>query len=151
MGIRIRTIAAYVIVALAVAVGGFFVGRATVDIRSAHDSGYRAGHYDGYFAGLPVGGAEGRQEGRALQEGAALDRHDRQPVRNAFKAGYAAGADDAFAGYDGGWSSSTPYVITVHTGGGDSTYRIASRVPVQSGVDYYLCADGHELCQEPRR
>ena len=47
--------------------------------------------------------------------------------RAAFDAGYAAGANDVFGGFDGGWSLSEPYVITLARGSGAVTYRIDSR------------------------
>jgi hypothetical protein len=134
-----------------IATGAALLGRSTVDTRAAHDNGVRTGQQDGYFDGLRVGEAQGRQEGRALQEGDALPAGDRQLVRDTFDAGYAAGANDAFAGYDGGWQLSAPYVITVETAGGSITYRIKDREPVKAGVNYFLCPDGHSLCQAPRR
>ncbi|QWZ09940.1 hypothetical protein KRR39_09535 [Nocardioides panacis] len=150
MGVRIRTIARLVVLAALVAGAGILVGRATVDTHDAHQRGYRAGLYDGYFDGLPVGEAQGRREGRALQAGSSLPAPDRHVATDAFSAGYAAGADDVFAGYDGGWALSTPYVVTVRRGLGGITYRIASRAPVESGVSYFLCPTGHRLCQRPR-
>ena len=45
----------------------------------------------------------------------------------AFAAGYAAGANDVFAGFDGGWSLSQPYVNALARGSGGVTYRIDSR------------------------
>ena len=108
-------------------------GRATVDAESAHDAGYQAGHGDGYG-----------------EEGISLPPESRAPVEDAFNSGYAAGANDAFNQYDGGWSIGSPYVITLQEGGAGVTYRIGSRVAVQAGVDYYLCPDGHSLCQQSR-
>jgi hypothetical protein len=150
MSARILTIGVAVLAALGLAAGLVFVGRATVDTGAARNRGYQAGLDAGYINGLPAGEAEGRQEGRALQEGDAVPAGDQHAVRDAFNDGYAAGANDAFAGYDGGWSRSTPYVVTIRLGAGQITYRIASREPVQAGTDYYLCPDGHSLCQQPR-
>lgn len=104
-----------------------------------------------YFDGLRVGAAQGRLEGRALQIGDTVPPGSRHPVEDAFKAGYAAGANDAFTGFDGGWGLGTPYIVTLATGSSGVTYRIDSRVPLAPGVSYYLCADGHSLCQQPRR
>jgi hypothetical protein len=84
-------------------VGAFLLGRATAD----SDPGFAAGR------------AQGVQEGRALQQPAGS--------REAFAAGYAAGANDVFGGYDGGWSFGRPYVITLARGRDGVTYRIASR------------------------
>jgi hypothetical protein len=61
----------------------------------------------------------GIEEGRALQQPAQ--------ARDAFKAGYAAGANDVFGGYDGGWDYDRPYVITLKKGSEGVTYAIASR------------------------
>jgi hypothetical protein len=65
--------------------------------------------------------AAGIQEGRALQQPAQ--------ARDAFKAGYQAGANDVFGGYDGGWDYDRPYVITLKKGSNGVTYAIASRRP----------------------
>jgi hypothetical protein len=61
----------------------------------------------------------GIEEGRALQQPAQ--------ARDAFKAGYAAGANDVFGGYDGGWDYDRPYVITLEQGSDGVTYKIATR------------------------
>jgi hypothetical protein len=106
---------------------------------------------DQYFAGLQAGEAEGRRDGRALQEGAGLPKSSRRPVHDAFEAGYVAGANDAFAGYDGGWTIGVPYVITLAEATGEIVYRIKTREPMQAGVDYYLCSDGRSLCEQPHR
>jgi hypothetical protein len=44
-----------------------------------------------------------------------------------YDAGYRAGREAAFAGYDGGWAYGVPYEITLQRGGPGITYRIASR------------------------
>ena len=79
--------------------------------------------------GMPPVCARGRalgvREGRALQASASTPRG----TRAAFEAGYAAGANDVFGGFDGGWSLDTPYVITLRKGSGAITYRIDSRRP----------------------
>jgi hypothetical protein len=96
---------------LALAVGGFALGRASADTDAGHDAGMREGH------------AAGLQEGRALQATGSPP----SGARAAFDAGYAAGANDVFGGFDGGWSLSQPYVITLARGSGAVTYRIDSR------------------------
>ena len=135
--------------AAAVAVGMFFVGRATADTTPAPSRGYAQGHDAGYFDGLLAGEAQGRQEGRALQEGKELPASSRRPVQDAFDDGYVAGAADVFAGYDGGWSFATPFVITVEPGRGRVVYRIKDRERIRPNTDYFLCPDGHHLCHEP--
>jgi uncharacterized membrane protein len=49
-----------------------------------------------------------------------------------YNAGYSAGREAAFAGYDGGWAYGVPYVITLRRGGRGFTYRIASRRPLHA-------------------
>ena len=44
-----------------------------------------------------------------------------------YNAGYLAGREAAFGGYDGGWAYGVPYEITLQRGGPGITYRIASR------------------------
>jgi hypothetical protein len=136
-----------VAVALA-AVALVWIGRATVHTSPPASETARS---DAYLAGVRAGEAEGKQEGRALQEGASLPKASRQPVTDAFNAGYADGMNDAFAGGDGGWDLSVPYVITVEKGSGKIVYRISSHTPFEAKVNYYLCPDGHHVCQEPRR
>jgi hypothetical protein len=96
---------------VALAAGGFALGRTSADTEAGHDAGVREGR------------AAGLQEGRALQATGASP----SGARAAFDAGYAAGANDVFGGFDGGWSLSQPYVITLARGRGAVTYRIDSR------------------------
>jgi hypothetical protein len=49
--------------------------------------------------------------------------------RDAFQAGYAAGANDVFGDCDGGWDYDRPYVITLGKGANGITYAIRSRRP----------------------
>ena len=100
-----------VVAGAALAAGGFALGRATADTHAGHDAGVREGH------------AAGLQEGRALQATGSSPRS----IRAAFDAGYAAGANDVFGGFDGGWSLGEPYAITLARGSGGVTYRIDSR------------------------
>jgi hypothetical protein len=58
--------------------------------------------------------------------------------------------NDAFAGYDGGWTLGVPWIVTLENGAGAVDYRISERTPVEPGVDYYLCPDGHTLCRKRR-
>jgi hypothetical protein len=150
MRVHLPRHACALLAAVVVAAGCVVVGRLTADTHG-DDAGQRAAATDAYFRGLLAGEAQGREEGRALQEGSNLPAGDRRPVHDAFEAAYAAGSNDAFAGYDGGWSLSTPYVVTIEEGSGKIVYRIASREPVKAGVDYYLCSDGHSLCQRSHR
>ncbi len=104
-----------------------------------------------YAAGLRAGEALGMSEGRALQEGAALPPDTRDAVRQAFQAGYAAGANDVFAGYDGGWQRGALYVIAVGEGGARAAYRIASRAELHPGTVYTACGPGPQICERPAR
>jgi hypothetical protein len=87
------------VVGLVVAIGVFLAGRASV----GDERDYAAGVRDGRALQVPPG------------------------ARAAFDDGYAAGANDVFAGYDGGWDFDRPYVITLKRGDNGITYRIASR------------------------
>jgi hypothetical protein len=93
---------------------------------------------------------DGLRDGRAVQLTLSLPPGSRDAARAAFDAGYAAGANDVFSGYDGGWGLSTPYFITLSQGTGGVTYRIDTRTPLREGVNYYLCPRTHKICQEPR-
>jgi hypothetical protein len=121
--------------------GVFVLGRLTAGTSGPHGS---------YQQGLQVGEAQGRAEGRAEQAGAAVPSASAKATVSAFDDGYTAGENDAFGGYDGGWAINLPYVVTLAVGNGPIVYRIASRTPFQTGVDYYLCPDARTLCQQPR-
>jgi hypothetical protein len=128
-----RTGLAVVLVAL-VGAGTFWWGRATAAPPVPADRGYAVGHADGV------------REGRAEQATLNLPATGKA----VFDSGYTAGAADVFTGFDGGWDRDRPYVIVLAPGGTGVTYRIASRTRLEPGVDYYLCPDGHTLCQRPR-
>jgi hypothetical protein len=101
-------------VVLAVAGAGLFgLGR--------HTAGGPSGESPtaAYARGFRDGRASGVEEGRALQLPTA--------GRKAFEAGYTAGADDVFGGYDGGWSLGTKYVVTLEDPPGPQAYAIAGR------------------------
>jgi hypothetical protein len=104
-----------VLAGLALAVAGFALGRSTADTDAGHDAGVREGR------------AAGVEEGRALEATGTSP----PSVRAAFDAGYAAGANDVFGGFDGGWSLAEPYVVTLARGSGGVTYRIDSRRPLR--------------------
>ena len=132
---------------LGVVAGFFAAGRGTAGVH--RDDTYRTGWFAGYPRGLTEGRTEGVREGRAEQETGTLPPTLREGARAAFNDGYRAGENDAFGGYDGGWSYATPYAITLASGGRGVTYRFASRTPLRQGVDYYLCPHSADLCQRP--
>ena len=119
--------------ACVVVAGGLFaLGRLSADdddSGSASDSAASAAA--ARAAGLREGRAAGLREGRALQASESAAPGARRATRRAFAAGYTAGANDVFGGFDGGWSLSTPYVITLRRGSGPITYRIDSRRPAR--------------------
>ncbi|HZZ95387.1 MAG TPA: hypothetical protein VFE19_00110 [Jatrophihabitantaceae bacterium] len=132
------------IVGVALAAALFAIGRWTAPTSPAH----KTDQSNSYFDGIRVGEVEGRRQGRALQEGASVPASLRRAVRASFNDGYTAGGNDAFQGYDGGWTMGLPYVIVLEPGSGQIVYRIKSRNPLEPGVDYYLC--GRSLCHQPR-
>lgn len=85
-------------------------------------------------------GAVGYLAGRDSR--AARDK-PRRPT-GPYAAGYTAGREDAFSGFDGGWSFGAPYIVTLRRGGPGVTYRFARRWPMRTGVDYRVC--GHGVC-----
>ena len=75
----------------------------------------------------------------------SADRHpEPRHAAAGYPAGYAAGREAAFAGYDGGWSYETPYIVTLRRGGPGVTYRFARRWPMRRGVAYRVC--GRVVC-----
>ena len=116
------------VVAICAAAGVFLAGRASatggVSTAAAPTSESAA-----YERGLGDGVADGRE----LQATLALRGGARQRARAAYRDGYAAGANDVFGGFDGGWRLGTPYVVTLAPGTGASTYRIAARALAPAG------------------
>jgi hypothetical protein len=141
--------AALILIGLVAAIGASFtLGRA-----SAHPSpaaSQPVGTSADYANGFQAGRAVGVEEGRALQVGQSLTGPDRDAASAAFASGYVAGINDAFGGYDGGWSLQAPYLVTLGAGTDGATYRIVSRTGMQPGVSYFLCSGGSGVCQEPR-
>src|SRR5438034_8984271 len=99
--------------AVAVALGLVALGRTTADTDGARDRGYDAGRSAGYLSGLRAGHAAGVEEGRAYQATLSLPPRSRRLGGKAFRSGYAAGANDVFGDYDGGWYLGRPYVIVL--------------------------------------
>jgi hypothetical protein len=148
MNVRNKTTLGLSLVAVLAVPALVALGRVTADRAPARRS--PVDQSAEYFDGLQVGEAQGRREGRTLQEGIALPANTRRAVHDAFDAGYVAGANDVFAGYDGGWAIGVPYVVTMAEASGHIVYRIKTREPMKPDVNYHLCADGHDICQETR-
>ena len=132
---RQRTLAAVVLAVIAAAAALFVRGRAT-----APPTPTPGGYADGFLAGR----AEGVQEGQAIAEAAGSPPASRDRVRAAFDDGYRAGANNAFGGYDGGWSFGRPYVIVLAKGANGITYRIAARAecPETTTTSLLACQTG---------
>jgi hypothetical protein len=139
---RLRTVLA-LLAGLLAALAIFGLGRVCVSSPDTHQPG-------DYFDGLRVGEAHGRELGRALQAGSELPVHERNVAHTAFRSGYAAGANDVFAGYDGGWTFGAPWIIILEHGDSGIDYRIRDRTPLERGVAYFLCPDGRTLCHARR-
>jgi hypothetical protein len=135
------------IIGAGVGAGLFLLGQHSRDTDDAHARGYVAGQ----AAWLRQGEARGLQEGRAFQVTEGLPSDAKAAARAEFNSGYAAGANDVFSGYDGGWYTSSPYLITLAKGNGPITYDIRSRTMLAAGVDYFLCPDTHTVCHRPHR
>ena len=122
------------------------LGRVTApDPAAARSRGYHDGTVAGYADGVQAGRAQGLQEGQAIAATAPLPPGPRERAKAAFDAGYRAGANDAFGGWDGGWSPGQPYVIVLAKGSKGITYRIAARTlcppapPTTSGTGLLVC------------
>lgn len=73
---------------------------------------------------------------------AGRDSVDRRPApvpRGSFAAGYRAGREAAFSGFDGGWAFGAPYIVTLRRAGAGVTYRFARRWPLLAGFEYRAC------------
>ncbi len=146
MSLRVRRPIVGLVVLLAAA-GLIGIGRLSAGIGRTGSSSQDIGA--AYLRGLRVGIAQGLEDGRALQEGSSVTADRRQDVTQAFRDGYAAGANDVFDGYDGGWAQGHPYVVILERGEGSITYRIASRLAIPAQTDVYLCSGAGSVCQRP--
>jgi hypothetical protein len=138
-----------VLVVISAAAGLVAFGRASAGAATARSDGYQKGRNAGYADGMHDGRAAGLQEGRALQVPLTLPSGMQDAAKAAFNAGYAAGANDVFGGYDGGWDMDSPYVVVLTSAGNGITYRIRSRTPMRPGASYRLCPHSTVLCQGP--
>jgi hypothetical protein len=150
MNARVTRAVIVVIVGLGVAAGLVALGRATAGTGPARDNGYRAGYAAGHDDGVKAGQADGLREGRELQVPLNLPGDVQAAAKAAYDAGYVAGANDVFDGYDGGWGLNEPYIVELVPGAGGITYRIRARTTVEPGTDYHLCPPSTTLCHEPR-
>jgi hypothetical protein len=117
-----------VLLGILVAAGLVGLGRVTApDPAAARSRGYHDGTVAGYADGVQAGRAQGLQEGQAIAATAPLPPGPRERAKAAFDAGYRAGANAAFGGYDGGWSLGQPYAVVLTKGANGITYRIAAR------------------------
>lgn len=66
------------------------------------------------------------------------------------RGGYLAGREDAFSGFDGGWSYRLPYIVTLRRGGPGITYAFARRWPLTAGREYRACRT-QLVCSRPIR
>jgi hypothetical protein len=148
---RVRTLrrVVLVLVAISAAAGLVVVGRASAHAGTVRSEGYREGRLAGYADGVHDGRAAGLREGRALQASLTQPSGLQQVAKEAFTAGYAAGANDVFGGYDGGWAMDSPYIVVLTRGADGIVYSIRSRTPMQRGVNYRLCSNSTLLCQAP--
>jgi hypothetical protein len=137
------------LVAISAAAGLVVVGRASTHTGTVRSEAYREGRAAGYADGERDGRAAGLREGRALQTSLTQPSGLQQVAKDAFNAGYAAGANDVFGGYDGGWATDSPYIVVLTPGADGIVYRIRSRTPMQRGVNYRLCSNSALLCQAP--
>ena len=117
-----------VLVAILAAAALVGLGRATAPAPgAARARGYHDGTAAGYVDGFQAGRAQGLQEGQAIAETSKLPPGARDRTKAAFDAGYRAGANTAFSGYDGGWSLGTKYVVTLEDPPGPQSYAIVRR------------------------
>jgi hypothetical protein len=71
-----------------------------------------------------------------------------RPHPGTYDAGYLAGREDAFSGFDGGWVLGDPYIVTLGRGGPGITYRFARRWPLLAGHEYRSCSQDI-ICSRP--
>jgi hypothetical protein len=146
------------------AAAAYFVGFAVADRDGAFDRGRSAGR----TAGFEAGRVEGREAGHSVgyRKGRDETLADYRPGAPAYKrifakgrrsgiaagrvAGYAAGSSDAFAGFDGGWEIGGWYIVHFGQPVAGESYRIESRVPMDTGESYNICPDdADEVCGGP--
>jgi hypothetical protein len=80
----------------------------------------------------------------AFVAGRSTDGARGRSQRGSFDAGYLAGREAAFGGYDGGWAYGAPYIVVLQRGGPGITYRVAARIPMLPGSEYRRCEG--EIC-----
>lgn len=149
-------IVAGIVVALALAAGGVFVGRATVDKtkirRAATTVGLKSGYEKGYADGLTRGSSIARADYKQGHTGYATIYHSGYLAgqSSGLQSGRSQGVAAGFDGYDGGWSVGRWYIVEIGSGsevGLPGKYSLKERVgPMTYGKGYSLCDDGDGIC-----
>lgn len=153
------------VVAVAVGVGGFFIGSAVK--KGDYDKGkpayneiYKVGYADGAKAGNAAGQKAGKQEGERLGEKQGLEQGTKAGLNLGVKQGEAAGitkgrsegaSRGALAALGGfpTWTPNAPYVTVFENGTvKEVPYRVVTRTQMKAGYNYYLCNGGTQACSQ---
>ena len=148
---------AAIVAALAVGVGGYFLGVSqgkkdydpgTSGYKSIYNKGFEAGQAAGTASGQAQGQKQGQKQGEAAGQKAGLEQGQKQGEAQGTQQGAAA----ALGGFSSWQTDGTFYVIQMSAGTQDAVpYTISSRVPMDSDYEYTPCAaDPSTLCTIPK-
>lgn len=149
------------VIALALGVGGFFIGSAVK--KSDYDKGkpaYNEIYKAGYAAGQTTGNAAGQKAGEQLGKKQGLEqgtkaglnlgvkKGEAQGITTGRSEGAARGALAALGGFSN-WTPNAPYVTVFQPGTvKEVPYRVVTRTLMKPGYSYYLCNGGAEACSQ---
>lgn len=96
---KILAYAVAFIVILGCGIGGFFVGKGSIDLKKERSVAYETGYQEGQVAGYQEGQLNGISNGREMG------------YNDGFKKGKTAGCNAAYSFFDGSWDHIVPYDI----------------------------------------
>ena len=138
-------LAAAVLVVAGTAVGGYALGRSSIDtgrIRRSNQAAVERSYRVGYVAG-----AKAQIDAAATKEATLRARADRA-ARRGRDLGYRDGWNAVFDGFDG-WSPGYYVVQLEHGDENGLDFQITSRLTMEHDQAYTLCADGPGVCGGP--
>ncbi len=141
-----------VVVAIALAIGGYFLGSShEADNYKPGASGYQEIYTAGAQAGAAVGDQAGKKTGARYGKQVGYKTGNADGIKEGTASGTAAGASAALGGFS--WNNGTHYIVTTidPTLSGVPT-AIGTQSPMEANIEYSLCnGDTTTVCSTAKK
>lgn len=142
-----RNLAIVSVLAVALIVGSFFVGK-SMEAKNYDpgEDGYNEIYTAGQQSGTASGTAAGKEEGVAEGTEKGKESGIKEGTEAGVTEGQQQGANAALGGLTG-WSTAIPYVVEMSEGPNEQVpYAVSNRTQMQEGVLYKICSSGNGVC-----